>query len=688
MPPDQSVQVEETQRQRSSFRKPILEDMSFQNFDIQDLQEELASEHSEQGPSCHEWSDRDTVPHLIEEGQVWIRRHPASGLPSGFQEWAPAQPSQKPTSPVSIRPPFHPFLSFLDFDQARILIKNGASDSHITEQLQHNAQRSAGLGSRVQGPQSAKELHKLLAQAATAESLTFHAHSMVTEYKGHTYTHQVRSRSLWRVLRELLQDPDLQPHIVYLPEQRFVRSSRSGKPVQTLEEFWHGRDWWDAQRTYEGTMEVHKRAEAAKTATQAKKIRQEQSLRITQSSFLLIMGSDFTVYDAIALSDPLHQIEQGIFGKHMWPKLIDIMSQTNRTILDQRFKNVPAYPDLKHFPNGVTSLKYIEGHEHATILRLLAPLIEDLLPEEYKKITLKAIRALACIHLLSKMTTHSDDTLELLDKKIIEFGALWEKFSSQFDSSEAESDVSAHFPKLHSLSHMVDSIQRKSSTDNYQTGLGEGQHPQSKKDFQNTNHRPGFEDQMLRLYREQHTIQRIEAEIKRRTETEDTNNSFTNDSSSPRVQIGSKQRRMLTTTFVATLSHPSQVFQHLLQTFLYENVLGHAATRLPSARRLPSLQGTNVVPHRLLRVGYISLLDSTDGTDVMRVTPNWFGTGARHDFAVVQDDGSEEPWFARLLEVMALTFNGVVYQIAYVQRFRTRSHRSKLTGYIELQDRD
>lgn len=48
------------------------------------------------------------------------------------------------------------------------------------------------------------------------------------------------------------------------------------------------------------------------------------------------MGDEFSAYDAIAIADPLHQIEQGIFGKHMWPKLVKIIGRANCGILDQR----------------------------------------------------------------------------------------------------------------------------------------------------------------------------------------------------------------------------------------------------------------------------------------------------------------------------------------------------------------
>jgi hypothetical protein len=42
-----------------------------------------------------------------------------------------------------------------------------------------------------------------------------------------------------------------------------------------------------------------------------------------------------------------------------------------------RIQSIPRYPDLKHFPNGITELKYITGKEHGIILkaRLIAFLL-------------------------------------------------------------------------------------------------------------------------------------------------------------------------------------------------------------------------------------------------------------------------------------------------------------------------
>lgn len=55
---------------------------------------------------------------------------------------------------------------------------------------------------------------------------------------------------------------------------------------------------------------------------------------------------------------------------------------------------------------------------------MIVPLIEDMINEKYRRIILGTFRALAVVHLLAKLTTQSDVTLEALEKSIFEFEKL------------------------------------------------------------------------------------------------------------------------------------------------------------------------------------------------------------------------------------------------------------------------
>lgn len=125
------------------------------------------------------------------------------------------------------------------------------------------------------------------------------------------------------------------------------------------------------------------------------------------------------------------------------------------------------------------------------------------MPRSYRRTLMATLRSLANIHILAKFTTHTEITLEELDQQVAVFDnayAVRDESKSTGNSDlnllligtqklvEQHPTIGVNYPKLHSLSHLVDIIRRKGTTDNYHTGLGEALHPQSKKDYRHTNH--------------------------------------------------------------------------------------------------------------------------------------------------------------------------------------------------------
>lgn len=55
---------------------------------------------------------------------------------------------------------------------------------------------------------------------------------------------------------------------------------------------------------------------------------------------------------------------------------------------------------------------------------MIVPFIEDMIDKQYSNLVLGTIRTLAVIHLMIKFTTHTDITLENLDKQIRRFNEL------------------------------------------------------------------------------------------------------------------------------------------------------------------------------------------------------------------------------------------------------------------------
>ncbi|KDN40330.1 hypothetical protein RSAG8_08240, partial [Rhizoctonia solani AG-8 WAC10335] len=447
------------------------------------------------------------------------------------------------------------------------------------------------------------------------------------------------------------------------------------------------RTW--PHRTVNGSEKLVHRAQKAKYLKDRDEILSEQSLRISPNILHEIIPSFFSVYRAIA-ADPLHQIEQGVFGKHLWPWIRDQLSNEKKATLDKRFRNIPAYPDLKHFPNGVTKLQNVTGKEHAVILRLLAPLIEDLLPQQNRKLILSVIRLLAEIHILAKFTTHTDDTLGRLEAIIAKFSPVYAKLASLYPA------IGSDYPKVHSLSHLVDIIRRKGTTDNYHTGLGEALHPQSKRDYQHTNHQETFKEQMLRTYQERELIIRIRASVDCATkslsnedefeEQQTTGEDMNTDRTSPHAVVAGRSYRMSTEMFAAQQRESDQGAQHFireLRTFLYQEIDGLGDAFHFRERNLPRIDHIIMSIFPSLKVSYVSLLDSREHIDVLRVTDSWRGKDPRRDYVLFNDYRGLS--VAQVLQIFKIRFQDVWYTIAYIRPLRMHQ-RSRTTGYVELKD--
>lgn len=135
-----------------------------------------------------------------------------------------------------------------------------------------------------------------------------------------------------------------------------ILGHRSGFPcpiclVPRLEQSNISKVW--PRRTVSASKELLSRASLAPSLAKKEDILREQSLRdiqvisaltltlsclinlTSQSTFFDIIPSFHSIYNAV-VADPLHQIEQGIWGKHLWPWIRDQLSQRQKGVLDER----------------------------------------------------------------------------------------------------------------------------------------------------------------------------------------------------------------------------------------------------------------------------------------------------------------------------------------------------------------
>jgi hypothetical protein len=115
--------------------------------------------------------EASSMPATLGDTEIWIHRHPASGLPSGYatEDSEPEIPIEEPVN--SKLPPYFPLRTQADFLQAEIFSRNNCSDGHINDQLsmlhQTGAYRNVPPSERLT-LKNAADYHATLARSCGA----------------------------------------------------------------------------------------------------------------------------------------------------------------------------------------------------------------------------------------------------------------------------------------------------------------------------------------------------------------------------------------------------------------------------------------------------------------------------------------------------------------------------------------
>ncbi|KAL1662130.1 hypothetical protein GGF50DRAFT_117329 [Schizophyllum commune] len=448
------------------------------------------------------------------------------------------------------------------------------------------------------------------------------------------------------------------------------------------------------RRTTGATLALLKEANTVKTKREKKEILNRQSLRPIKNTFLQLFGQYLSVYDMFVV-DPLHQIEQGEWGRHWWPWLLEKLSSESLDAIDESFKSCYRYPDVHHFRNGVTELQYITGGEQGQILRRISPFLVGHLPDHEAEV-LQALRALAVVHLLcASFTVHTEETLEWLDRAVEEYARATRVIRS------LNLGITFNWPKHHALAHASDIIRRKGPADNYETGLGERLHPQLKRDYRRSSKRTStVTDELVWMAEERDAILHVRAQVDRydayiemlAEERERRNDPPLGiDADLPEEDVDSDDGRI-------KLSAPDQRLIYF-GDFLYErldpanptSVLRKLAQILRPAfinQRIPDdeIKSSAVRCYRCLQVRYICMMSFQLRVDTIRTNRDWHNNGPRYDSVLIKV-GDNQYEFGLVYAFMRLTLRGRRLPLACVRRFRTLGRRFA-SDYIELTEGD
>lgn len=134
----------------------------------------MGDESSSDADSTSQGSGESTLPQSLEEGEIWVEYHPASDKKSGIkifndsnthlrQVTLPSEPFDRCT------PPWHPFRSRADFEQAELFIRYDCTNSYIDDEL--HIIHSGSISGHQITLTSAKEMHATLSQIPQIEEL-------------------------------------------------------------------------------------------------------------------------------------------------------------------------------------------------------------------------------------------------------------------------------------------------------------------------------------------------------------------------------------------------------------------------------------------------------------------------------------------------------------------------------------
>lgn len=220
------------------------------------------------------------------------------------------------------------------------------------------------------------------------------------------------------------------------------------------------------------------------------------------------------------LVDILHQLLKGIimnalnWCKHVLKEVRPDLSHTTtatamagkrkrtkvdgplETLIDERFRSIPAYPGLKVFSH-FCKVKQWTGDEQKAMIRQMVPVFTPFFFET-KQAALLCLRAILDFIVLAMYVSHTDETLGYMDAALANVDLLKAVFKNARPKDRVTGQGHFNFPKFHAITHMSDFIREYGGAPGINSDQGETAHKFSIKDFlSRTNKNHGYNEQIL-----------------------------------------------------------------------------------------------------------------------------------------------------------------------------------------------
>ncbi|KAG2110154.1 hypothetical protein BD769DRAFT_1630365 [Suillus cothurnatus] len=366
-------------------------------------------------------------------------------------------------------------------------------------------------------------------------------------------------------------------------------------------------------RTSKDLQAIINLARTKHTLEEREKTLKEYGLRDVDNSLWLIQHPD--VHRALSY-DKLHFRDGGLFDDHLWVEFQKYLNDLGRDVvshIDKRFKEFPRWRNQKH-PNQVMDIAFTDSSIPENILKMILYAAHDVVTEEdcpLGYLLLRCIRLYIEVDMYASLEVHTSDTIRE-GRNVVQ---MFSVFLKQYIDKTADiEDKGWNFPKLHMDAHLLDDIEAKGATRNYNTKPNEKMHGSS------YIHRRLIDfDEYLRL------------QTQDQFDAADDALDATDDAVIPlaglfHVKVGSKQPP-LTFESVENIYHSDDAFSNLrirLNDFL-NDFLPAINIPLPQGKRIRLRASDQITEFRFLKVNYESMVDWQQHTDYLRCSPQFFG---------------------------------------------------------------